>query len=130
MEIKVGIKGSAEAEVTSQNTAVAYGSGGVEVFATPAMIGLMENAALTSIQGILPEGFSSVGTKVDVVHLAATPVGLKVNASSEIVEVDGKRIVFRVEAYDSQGLIGKGIHERFIIDVEKFMSRAQGKLQK
>ncbi len=125
--VKVGIKGEAKVQVNETNTAIAYGSGGVAVFATPAMIGLMEKAALESIDNVLSAGLSSVGTRVDVKHLAATPVGMSVVAKSELLEVDGKRLEFKVEAYDESGLIGEGTHQRYIVDLEKFISKAQAK---
>ncbi|MDA8213276.1 MAG: thioesterase family protein [Clostridia bacterium] len=125
--VKVGIKGEAKVQVNETNTAIAYGSGGVAVFATPAMIGLMEKAALESIDNVLSAGLSSVGTRVDVKHLAATPAGMSVVAKSELLEVDGKRLEFKVEAYDESGLIGEGTHQRYIVDLEKFISKAQAK---
>lgn len=122
-----GITGEAATAVSEANTAVAYGSGGVKVFATPAMIGLMERAALTSVQPYLEEGLTTVGIRVDVEHLAATPVGMRVAATSRLTEIDGKRLVFQVEAGDEKELIGRGIHERFIVAEEKFLARAAKK---
>lgn len=122
--VKVGIKGEAKVQVSENNTAIAYGSGGVAVFATPAMIGLMEKAALLSVDNVLSTGLSSVGTRVDVKHLAATPVGMNVVAKSELLEVDGKRLEFKVEAYDESGLVGEGTHQRYIVDLEKFIAKA------
>ncbi|MGQ9557897.1 MAG: thioesterase family protein [Desulfurispora sp.] len=127
-DLQPGIKGSASTSCTDQNTAIAYGSGSIRVFATPAMIGLMEEAALQSVQPYLPPGQTTVGIKVDVQHLAATPPGMQVTATSELVEVDGRRLVFRVEARDEKDLVGQGIHERFIVQVDKFLSRAAAKL--
>jgi len=125
--LKPGILGESKIMVSEHTTAIAYGSGGVAVFATPAMIGLMENAALNSVQPILSEGLTTVGTKVDIKHLAATPIGMEVVAKSELVEVDGKRLVFKVEAFDDKDKIGEGVHERFIVDLAKFVDRANGK---
>lgn len=127
-DLQPGIKGSASTYCTDQNTAIAYGSGSIRVFATPAMIGLMEEAALKSVQPYLPPGQTTVGIKVDVQHLAATPPGMQVTATSELVEVDGRRLVFRVEARDEKDLVGQGIHERFIVQEDKFLSRAAAKL--
>jgi fluoroacetyl-CoA thioesterase len=127
MELKVGLKGERKIMVTDNNTAIAYGSGGVAVFATPAMIGLMENAALNVAQDCLPEGQTTVGTKIEVSHLAATPVGMEVTATAEITEIEGRKIVFKVEAFDGKDKIGTGTHERFIIDLEKFMSKVKAK---
>lgn len=130
MELAVGIKGESKSNVTENNTAVAYGSGGVKVFATPAMIGLMENAALTLVQKYLPEEQTTVGTNVNVSHLAATPIGMAVSATAELVEIDGKRLVFKVEAFDEKDKIGEGTHERFIINLEKFMTKTNSKNNK
>ncbi|NCB52361.1 MAG: hypothetical protein EOM54_10865 [Clostridia bacterium] len=123
MTIEIGLKGSAEKVVTHELTAAAVGSGAQEVFATPAMISMMEMASLSSLIPYLAPGQSSVGTRVNVSHLSATPIGMKVRAESEIIEIDRKRIVFSVKAYDEAGLIGEGTHERFIIDIEKFMAK-------
>ena len=125
--LKVGIKGQAAEKVTDVNTAVAYGSGGVRVFATPAMIGLMEKAALGSVDSLLGEGMTTVGTSVNVQHLAATPVGMNVIATSELLEIDGKRLVFKVEAHDEVELVGRGSHERYIVAEEKFLARSFAK---
>ncbi|MFZ5634662.1 MAG: thioesterase family protein [Bacillota bacterium] len=125
--LKPGITGEAAVTVDHSNTAVAYGSGGVSVFATPAMIGLMEKAALSSVDPLLESGMTTVGTRVDVQHLAATPVGMKVVAISELVEVEGKRLVFRVEARDEVEVVGRGIHERYIVPEQKFLARAAAK---
>lgn len=127
MELVVGIKGESKTIVSEKNTAIAYSSGGVEVFATPAMIGLMENAALNLAQQCLPEGQTTVGTKVEVSHIAATPLGMGVKATAELIELDGKRLIFKVEAYDEKDKIGEGIHERFIINIEKFLARTTSK---
>lgn len=126
--LRIGLKSEATIRVTEENTAVAYVSGGVKVFATPAMIGLMEKAALTSVDPLLEAGQTTVGIRVDVQHLSATPIGMQVTARSELVEIDGKRLVFRVEAYDERELIGRGTHERFIVAEERFLSRATAKL--
>lgn len=126
----IGIKGEAKTTVTKNNTAVAYGSGGVEVFATPAMIGLMENAASNSVQEVLSQGLSSVGTRLDVKHMAATPLGMVVRATSELIEIAGKRLVFKLEAFDEVDKVGEGIHERFVINLEKFMEKNKAKRNK
>ncbi|MDO7788031.1 thioesterase family protein [Desulforamulus aquiferis] len=126
--LEIGMTQEVKATVNDTNTAIAYGSGGVRVFATPAMIGLMEKAALELADKVLPEGQTTVGTLVNVKHTAATPVGMAVSAKAELVEIDGKRLVFKVDAMDEAGSIGSGIHERFIIVLEKFLKRAEGKL--
>lgn len=127
MAVEKGLKGAADCVVTYDKTAAAVGSGAAEVFATPMMIGLMEQAALSSLQPHLPEGQSSVGTLVNVRHLSATPVGMSVRAESEVTELDRRRVVFAVRAYDEAGLIGEGVHERFIIDSERFMEKCEAK---
>jgi predicted thioesterase len=119
-----GMKGERHDMVTEKNTARSYGSGGLEVYATPAMVALMEGACVEAVDKALPGGFSTVGTELRVKHTAATPRGLKVRALGELRELDGRRLLFLVEAYDEAGKIGEGIHERFIIDNEKFLKKA------
>jgi len=121
--LQTGLLGEIRVVVNERDTAIAHGSGGVPVFATPAMIALMENAALTSVARYLSEGNTTVGIKISSTHSAATPVGMEVTAKSELMEIDGKRLVFRVEAFDEVGRIGEGIHERFIINTDKFMKK-------
>lgn len=127
MELKPGLRGTSTVVVAEENTAAHFGAGGVHVFGTPMMIGLMENAAFRAIQPLLPEGQSSVGTRVNVSHLAATPIGMTVTATAELLEVDGRRLLFRVEARDEKELIGEGQHERFIITLDRFLSRIEEK---
>ena len=124
-----GIKGLAKDIVNSGNTADKLSSGTVAVYATPCMIGLMEEAAQTSVEPFLDEGQGTVGTKLNVSHESATPVGMKVYAESELIEIDGRRLVFSVKAYDECGLIGQGVHERFIIRTDRFMEKAAGKMK-
>ena len=126
MSISVGAVGTASTVVTPENTAAAVGSGALPVFATPYMIALMENAACNAIADGLEEGQSSVGTKLDVSHDAATPVGMHVTAKAELVEVDRRRLVFRVTE-DDAGPIGQGTHERFLIMADKFLAKAEAK---
>lgn len=121
--IKLGIKGQKELIASMEHSASVVGSGGLEVFSTPSMIALMENTAAGSLAPHLEEGQGSVGTAVNIKHIAATPLGMKVTCESEIIEIDRKRILFSVKAYDEKGLIGEGTHERFIIDNEKFMNK-------
>ncbi|MCL5058008.1 MAG: thioesterase family protein [Actinobacteria bacterium] len=125
--LKPGIKGEAAVVVDDSDTALAYGSGGVPVFATPAMIGLMEKAALSSVEPLLEDGMTTVGTVLNVQHLAATPVGMRVTATSELTEVAGRRLVFLVEARDDVEVVGRGTHERFIVTQKKFLDRAASK---
>ncbi len=125
--LEIGLKGNETEIVNDKNTAEVYGSGDLPVYATPAMIGLMEYTASHSVLAHLPEGQSTVGTVVNVKHLAATPLGMKVTCESELVEIDRRRLVFNVKAFDECGIIGEGIHERFIIDKEKFMAKTNSK---
>lgn len=119
--LMVGLKEKQEKTVTMNDTAKVFGSGAAEVFATPMMIGLMEAASMNAVKKYLPEGFSTVGISVNIKHISATAVGKKVWAEAELVEVDRKRLVFKVDAYDEDKKIGEGTHERFIIDEQKFM---------
>lgn len=125
--MEIGIKGLAETVVDHSNTAKFAGSGELEVFATPFMIALMEQAAYSSVAPFLEEGQGTVGTRLNVSHDAATPVGMKVRAESELCELDGRRLVFTVRAYDECGLIGQGTHERFIIKNDKFLAKCNAK---
>lgn len=127
MELKPGLKGSSSVVVSDENTAARFGAGGVRVFGTPMMIGLMENAAYSAVQPLLPEGQSSVGTRVEVNHLAATPIGMTVTATAELVEVSGRHLLFHVEARDEKELIGEGKHERVIILLDRFLGRIEAK---
>jgi fluoroacetyl-CoA thioesterase len=120
-QLKTGIQLTMEKRVTPDDTAKRHGSGLVEVFATPAMIAFMEKACLELVKPFLPEHMNTVGTEVNIRHMKATPVGQMVNCTSELIEVDDRRLVFEVKAWDEEGLIGEGRHSRFIIDTEKFM---------
>ena len=128
--LEVGIKGQRETIVTKENTAAGIGSGSLEVFSTPMMILLMEESCFMSVNDILEEGFTTVGTCVNVKHLSATPLGMKVVIKSELIKVDGRALTFKVEAYDEKGLIGEGIHERFIVNNENFQAKTDSKLDK
>ena len=125
--LKLGIRGKQTVIVDHKNTAQAYGSGELPVFATPAMIALMEYTASQSVAGELEDSASTVGTRVHIEHTAATPLGMEVTCVSELIEIDRKRLVFRVEASDARGLIGAGTHERFIIDKKRFLEKADAK---
>ncbi len=127
MSLEVGLKGRAETMVTQASTAAAVGSGMVPVFATPCMIALMEHAAVNAVQPYLEGGESSVGTHLDVSHTAATPVGMKVWAEAELTAVEGRKLTFAVTAWDEMETIGTGVHQRFVIQTEKFLSRAGNK---
>ena len=128
--LEAGIKGTKEIMVTSENTAKTMGSGTLDVFATPAMIALMENTAYESVASELEEGSGTVGTALNVKHVAATPVGMKVTCETELIKVDGRALTFSVKAFDEKGLIGEGEHERFIVFNEKFQAKADAKLEK
>lgn len=121
--LEKGLTYTSTVKADEANSAKAAGSGNQDVFATPSMIALMENAAMNAVAAELPEGSATVGTKLDVAHSKATPLGDTITATATLEEVDGRRLVFRVSASDSTGLIGEGTHERFIVDVEKFMGR-------
>ena len=125
-QLQLGIKGHQEITVTEKDTASVYGSGSLAVFGTPAMIALMEKTCLRSVAGYLPEGQGTVGTLVNVSHERATALGKRVWCESKLVEIDRRRLVFEVTAFDDGGVIGRGRHERFIIDNEKFMTKVAG----
>ena len=114
-------------QVTEDNTAIKYGSGGVAVYATPAMVGLMEGACLQAVDPHLPAGLATVGAQLDVKHLAATPVGMTVRATATLTAVAGKKLTFTMEAFDDNEKIGEGTHQRYIIDLAKFLQKAAEK---
>lgn len=126
--IETGIKGHREQIVTPEMSAARVGSGLVDVFATPMLVALVEQTCYESVLPQLEEGQGTVGTLVNVSHVSATPVGRRVWCESELVEVDRRRLVFKVKAYDDCGLIGEGTHERFIIDTAKFIDKLNSKL--
>ena len=126
--LEKGIKGTLESIVTKENTAKVMGSGELDVYATPAMIALMEETAYKSVASELDAGSGSVGTLMNVKHVAASPVGMKITCQSELESVEGRKLTFKVEAYDEAGLIGEGTHERFIIVNSKFQEKADKKL--
>jgi len=125
-----GLVGEYETEVVLENSAQHLGCGSGSVFATPEMVRLMERAAIRAVDHLLPEGYRTVGVGVDVRHLAATPLGLTVRARAELLEVDGRRLTFRVEASDEVEKVGEGIHQRVIIDLAKFKKRAEAKISR
>ena len=129
MSIEVGIKGRAEDTVRPENTAQAACSGALPVYGTPFMCALMENASWTSLVPYLEEGEGTVGTRLEITHDSATPVGMKVWAESEVTAVEGRRVVLKVSAYDERGLIGQGVHERFVIQNERFLAKTAKKLE-
>ena len=129
-QLKQGLVGRAALVVAEDHTAPRVGSGRVHVLATPVMINLIEAAALAAVEHLLPAGHQSLGTVLNVRHIAATPVGMRVVATAEVIEIDGRTIRFRVEARDEKELIGDGTHERVVVNVAKFDQRVQAKLLK
>ena len=128
MDLKPGLRGHASIVVADEHTAPRVGSGRVRVLATPVMINLFEAAALAAIEHLLPEGYQSLGTHLDVHHVAATPVGMAVSASALVTRVDGRTVHFKLEARDEKDVIGHGTHERVVVNVAKFDARVQAKL--
>ncbi|MEA5050020.1 MAG: thioesterase family protein [Oscillospiraceae bacterium] len=127
VRLSAGVRGRADARVDAARTAAAMGSGTLCVLATPAMIALMEAAAANSVAPLLEAGATTVGTKLGISHIAATPLGAAVWCESELTAVDGRRLVFRVTAHDAAGVIGEGTHERFIVDADRFMNKANSR---
>ena len=128
-KVKPGLVGTAELVVGEEHTAPRVGSGRVPVLATPVMINLIEAASLKAAESLLPEGHQSLGTRLDVKHYAATPVGMKIKATAEVVKVDGRLIYFVVKAEDEKEPIGDGTHERVVVNVERFDKRVQRKIR-
>jgi len=126
--ITTGLKGSTEIMVGTRDTAPHVGSGKIKVLATPVLVMLLEEAALHAVEGLLPTGHQTVGTRLDVSHTAATPVGMRVLAHAEVIKVDGRKLTFRVWADDQVERIGEGVHERIIVNVERFDKRTQIKV--
>lgn len=128
--MEVGIKNELSVLVNEELSAKVMGSGTLMVYATPAMVALMEQTAAESVEAFLGEGKTSVGTKMDVEHLAATPIGMEVKCKSELTAIEDRKLIFSIEAFDDAGLIGKAYHERFIISSERFLEKTYGKLKK
>lgn len=126
-KVQPGLVGKASCAVTTANTALALGSGEVPVFATPALAGVLEAAAIDALQGALEDGQTSVGVYLDIQHLAATPVGMTVRAEARLITVEGRRLTFRVVASDDVEQIGVGIHQRVIVDRDRFIQRTLAK---
>ncbi len=127
MMLESGIRGVGSQLVTAENTAKTMGSGTLEVFATPALVALAEKTCWQSVAAALDEGYGSVGTKLELEHTAPTPVGMTVTCESELVAVEGRKLIFRVELHDEVGAVGHGTHERFVIHNEKFAAKAESK---
>ncbi|HIR62821.1 MAG TPA: thioesterase family protein [Candidatus Coprenecus avistercoris] len=124
-DIKVGISATSTTKVCKENCASLMGSGELDVFATPAVVAYMEMAACYAVNGLLEEGLSTVGTRIDIAHIKASPIGETITATATLKEIDGRRLVFDVTARDSKGEIANGTHERFIIKVDKFLAKIQ-----
>ena len=121
--MEIGLKHESTTVVSAANTAATLGSGDMDVFATPAMVALMENAAMLAVNDHLPEGSATVGTQINTSHLKASPLGATITASAELTAVDGRRLTFAVKAWDEKGIIGEGSHTRFVVDRERFLSK-------
>lgn len=126
-KLRSGLSGEVTAVVDASNTALALGSGSVPVFATPAMAALVEAAAVKAVADVLSEDQTTVGVSLDLQHLAATPMGLKVRAEARLVQVEGRRLTFRVCAYDDVEQIGAGTHQRMLVDTDRFLARTRAK---
>ena len=126
--LNTGIKNTLTIKVTNDKTARVLGSGTLDVFATPAMVALMEQTAAQSVQPLLENGITSVGTKINVEHLSADPVGIEVTCESTLVEIDNRRLVFDIVVSDKHSVVGKAYHERFLIKSESFMTKTNAKL--
>ena len=125
--IRCGLSGTTEIMVGTRDTAPHVGSGRIKVLATPVLVMLLEESALHAVEGLLPAGHQTVGTRLDVSHTAATPVGMRVTAHAELVRVEGRKLTVRVWAEDAVERIGEGVHERIIVNVERFDVRTQNK---
>lgn len=125
--LQPGLEAEYSLRVEAHHTAAHLGSGGVQVLATPELIRMMERAAVLAVDHLLPAGFQTVGVHVDVSHIAATPLGLNVRAHARLVQVDGRRLTFEVEAFDDLELVGTGTHQRMIIALERFQERVSSK---
>jgi predicted thioesterase len=126
--LKPGLTGSAELKVAVEHTAPSIGSGLVPVLATPVMINVIEAAALAAVEHLLPAGHQSLGIHLNVRHFAATPIGMRVRATAELVGIDGRTLTFKVEARDDKEPIGDGSHQRVVVNVARFDARVQKKL--
>lgn len=121
--LKIGLSHTSTTTVNDSNTARTYGSGGLDVFATPAMIGLMENAAMTAVENDLPEGSSTVGAHISTSHIKPSKLGATIKATAVLEGIDGRKLTFKVSACDDEGIIGEGTHIRYIVDIERFMAK-------
>ena len=123
--IKEGLTHTSKIKVTLENCASAVGSGGLDVFATPSMVALMENAAMNAVAPFLPEGSTTVGAEINTTHIKPSALGAEIEATATLTAVEGRKLIFDVEARDTSGTIGKGTHVRFIVDIERFMAKVK-----
>ncbi len=121
--LEKGLKYTSRVYVAKENCASAVGSGGLDVFATPSMVALMENAAMNAVAPFLPEGATTVGAEINTTHIKPSPLGAEIQATATLTAVEGRKLLFDVEACDAAGIIGKGTHVRFIVDVQRFMAK-------
>lgn len=121
--LEIGLKNESRTTVSTANSAKTLGSGDMDVFATPAMVALMENAAMLAVAAELPEGSATVGTQMNTSHIKASPLGAVITASAELTAVDGRKLTFAVKAWDEKGVIGEGEHTRFVVDRARFLSK-------
>lgn len=129
-DIKAGLTGEKSVAVTMENTAVAMGSGSLRVFATPAMAALIEGCCAESVEGMLGDGITSVGTAISIEHISASPIGAGIVCKSELKAFDGRRLDFTAEVYDNSGLIGRAEHTRFTVKADSFLNKTYSKLDK
>ncbi len=125
--LKIGLNAKNKLIVTYNDTAKNINSGLLEVLSTPSVIALMESSAVDAVQHHLPDGFSTVGTLVDIKHIAATPIDMLITSHAELIEIDGRKLIFKIQSFDERELVSEGIHERFIIENEKFLKKAYSK---
>ena len=121
--LKKGLTATARTVVSQENTALKMGSGDLEVFATPAMVALMEQAAMMAVAEVLDEGATTVGTEMNCSHIKASKLGAQITATAVLTEVEGRKLTFAVKAWDEKGVIGEGVHTRFVVDRERFLSK-------
>jgi fluoroacetyl-CoA thioesterase len=128
--LKIPMQGKAKSRVTGDNIAIRFGSGSIDTLGTPAMVGLMENAAVNAVDKNLPEGYATVGMELSIKHTSPTPEGMEITAIAELTKVKGKKLFFKVQAFDEIEKIGDGTHKRYIVEVDRFRKNANKKLNK
>lgn len=123
--LEKGLSAQSRTTVTAENTAVAMGSGDLEVFASPSMVALMENAAMAALAGVLPDGAATVGSEIYVTHIKPSGLGSEITATAVLAEIEGRKLTFNVGARDAEGMIGEGVHVRYVVDRAKFMAKVR-----